>query len=206
MKPQIIAHRVNTIAQLKQTPTHFGVEIDLRSQNSKIILQHDPFRDGEEFEAWLNYYRHNTIILNVKEEGLEKAIALLLSQRNIKNYFFLDVSFPFMVWLSSEGMREFAVRFSEFESVETVLNMKGRAKYVWIDCFTKLPLNRNIYGKLKTADFKICIVSPELQEHDIKEIETYAEALWKEGIYFDAVCTKRPELWENLIVKRCNWI
>jgi len=201
VKPQIIVHRVNTIAQLKKTETYLGVEIDLRSKGSKIILQHDPFCYGEAFEVWLDYYKHNAIILNVKEEGLEKTITSLLLQRNIKNYFFLDVSFPFMVWLSNEGMREFAVRLSEYESLETVLNMKGRVKHVWVDCFTKSPLNYDIYKKLKAADFQVCIASPELQRHDIKEIEIYANVLWKEGIDFDAVCTKRPELWENLIVK-----
>lgn len=201
VKPQIIVHRVNTIAQLKKTETYLGVEIDLRSKGSKIILQHDPFCYGEAFEVWLDYYKHNTIILNVKEEGLEKTITSLLLQRNIKNYFFLDVSFPFMVWLSNEGMRDFAVRLSEYESLETVLNMKGRVKYVWVDCFTKSPLNQDIYNRLKAEDFKICIASWELQNHDIDAIEGYAEALWEQEVYFDAVCTKRPELWQRLISK-----
>lgn len=201
VKPKIIVHRVNTIAQLRQMPAYLGVEIDLRSKGSEIILQHDPFCDGERLEAWLGYYNHDTIILNVKEEGLEKTITNLLLQRNIKNYFFLDVSFPFMVWLSNEGMREFSVRLSEFESLETVLNMKDRVRYVWVDCFTKSPLNYDIYKRLKAADFQICIASLELQNHDVNEIEAHAKALWNQGVYFDAVCTKKPQLWQDLIIK-----
>lgn len=197
----IVEHRKNTIEELKLVPPDHGVEIDIRSDGNKLILHHEPFSEGTEFGEWLKYFNHRFIILNVKEEGIEGRIQELIYKRGIKDYFFLDVSFPFMVWLSNEGMREFAVRLSEFESLETVLNMKGRVKYVWVDCFTKLPLNRDIYRKLKTAELKICIVSPELQKHDIKEIETYAEALWKEGIYFDAVCTKKPQLWHDLIIK-----
>ena len=40
----IIKHRVNTISELKKIDKKFGVEIDLRSNKSKIYLHHDPFR------------------------------------------------------------------------------------------------------------------------------------------------------------------
>jgi hypothetical protein len=199
IKPKLIAHRINTVAQLEQTSPYLGIEIDLRSKGSKIILHHEPFCGGEDFELWLDYYHHGTIILNVKEEGLEKTVIKLLSGRGIKNYFFLDVSFPFLVKLSNEGMNQIAVRFSEFESLETVLNMQGRVKYVWVDCFTKLPLNRQIYCMLKTAGFEVCLVSPELLRPEEAEIEIYAGILRKEHIDVDMICTKRPELWERLI-------
>ena len=40
----IIKHRVNKVKQLKSTRIDFGVEIDLRSNNNKIYLHHDPFK------------------------------------------------------------------------------------------------------------------------------------------------------------------
>ena len=44
-----IAHRINEINQLKQTPSEMGVEIDIRSNGQDLILQHDPFTAGTQF-------------------------------------------------------------------------------------------------------------------------------------------------------------
>ena len=68
---QIIAHRKNTIAELCETPSHFGVEVDIRSWCDGLTIHHDPFVQGEDFKEWLKHYQHQTLILNVKEEGLE---------------------------------------------------------------------------------------------------------------------------------------
>ena len=198
MKPEIISHRINTIKQLRLTPSCFGVEIDLRSRGSRIILQHDPFCKGESLERWLKYYQHGTIILNVKEEGLEKEVLRILSEHHVRDYFFLDVSFPFLIALSKQGKKKLAVRFSEYESLDTVLRMKGLAEYVWVDCFSRLPLNRKNYNEIKKAGFKICIVSPELQKHPISQISVYAAFLKEQKIVVDAVCTKHPDLWETI--------
>jgi hypothetical protein len=35
--------------------------------------------------------------------------------------------------LSRQGEKNIALRFSEFESIDTILNMKGKANWVWID-------------------------------------------------------------------------
>ena len=69
---QIISHRVNTIHELKSTPLNYGVEIDLRDSGDKLILQHDPFSKGEDFEEFLKYYQHRTIILNIKAKESKK--------------------------------------------------------------------------------------------------------------------------------------
>ena len=82
-----------------------------------------------------------------------------------------------------------AVRFSEYEGLDTVMNMRGKIDWVWIDCFTRLPVDKIIYQKLKTAGFKLCLVSPELQGRP-DDIPIYKNQLHKEGILFDAICTK----------------
>ena len=84
----LIKHRINKISDLKKTPKKYGVEIDLRSENKKIYLHHDPFQKGTLFSEWLKYYNHKLIVLNVKEEGLEKHIIKLLDLHKIKNFFF----------------------------------------------------------------------------------------------------------------------
>ena len=195
----LIAHRRNTIAELQATPPQYGVEIDLRSQGHKLIVQHDPFADGEDFERWLDHFRHGTLILNVKEEGLEERLIGLMAARGITDYFFLDQSFPFLIRWSKRGERRCAVRVSEFESIETALTLAGQIDWVWVDCFTRFPLDGAGAKRLQGAGFKLCLVSPELQGRAVEvEIPALASMLRDLGVSPDAVCTKRPDLWEGL--------
>ena len=157
-----IQHRVNTANYLKKIPRDIGIEVDIRSNNNHLIIHHDPFEEGELFENWLRYYQHQTLILNVKEEGLEKDLIKLMKQFKINDYFFLDQSFPFLLKYAKESNGRSAVRFSEFESIETVLSLKNIVKWVWIDCFSSLSLTQTNYDILKENNFKICLVSPEL--------------------------------------------
>ena len=136
-----IAHRVNSIQELLNTPTEYGVEIDLRDYQDQIILQHDPLKDGECFEEYLKNYNHGTMILNIKSEGIEPTVLKLIEKYNVSNYFFLDCSFPMINLLSSKGERNIALRFSEFEGTDTLYSMAGKVDWVWVDCFTRLPIN-----------------------------------------------------------------
>ena len=109
---EIIAHRINKIQELKNLSTSCGAEIDLRSIGNKLILQHDAYKSGDDFEDWLSNYHHGTLILDIKEERLEHQVLDLIHKYNIKDYFFLDCSFPMIYKLSSEGENNIAVRFS----------------------------------------------------------------------------------------------
>ena len=64
-------------------------------REKKIIIHHDPFKEGENFYKWIKYFKHKFLILNVKEEGLEKKLIDCMNKNNITSYFFLDQSFPF---------------------------------------------------------------------------------------------------------------
>jgi len=188
-----IAHRVNTIKELLNTPTEYGVEIDLRDYQDKIILQHDPFKDGECFEEYLKNYNHGTMILNIKSEGIEPAVLKLIKKYNVRDYFFLDCSFPMINFLSSKGEKNIALRFSEFEGLDTIRLMSLRVDWVWIDCFSKLPITPENYKILKNLNYKLCLVSPELQNQNSK-LEKYKMYFKKENIKFDAICTKLEKL------------
>lgn len=191
-----ILHRVNTIALLKKTPKNLGVEIDIRSYGENLIIHHDPFKKGELFEDWIKLYNHGTLILNVKEEGLENSILKLMIKYNIEDFFFLDQSFPFLRKTAIIGESRCAVRVSEYESIETVLSLSGKVDWVWVDCFTRFPLCKDEANLLRDSGFKLCIVSPELQgrkkSSDVKEFRRQIEQLGIEG---DAVCTKYTDLW-----------
>lgn len=195
---KFIAHRRNTIEELKVTPTEYGVEVDIRSDNGQLIIHHDPLTPGENFEAWLKHYQHGTLILNVKEEGLEAPLIELMKQHHIADYFFLDQSFPFLIRWSKLGEHRCAVRVSEFESIETALTLAGKVDWVWVDCFTHFPLFGADAKRLQDAGFKLCLVSPELQGRPAEtEIPQLAQLLHERSIKPEAICTKRIDLWKN---------
>lgn len=191
-----ILHRINSKELLMKTPFEFGVEVDIRSNNNKLIMHHDPFQEGELFEEWLSFYKHGTLILNVKEEGLEDSLLKLMKRNNINNFFFLDQSFPFLRKTALSGEKRCAVRISEYEHIKTALSLSGLIEWAWIDCFTDFPLNSKDQKLLKDAGFKLCIVSPELQgrkdRNHVLEFQSKLESL---DIFGDAVCTKYPDLW-----------
>ena len=187
---EYIAHRINTVDELKKTPKEYGVEWDLRDFGDRLILQHDPFCDGEDFEDYLKCYDHGTMILNIKSERIEHKVLELIEQYAIKRYFFLDSSFPMIHLLSNAGESNIAIRFSEYEGFDTIINMKGKVDLIWVDCFSRLPITTENYQLLKQKGFKFCLVSPELQGQSEK-IKSYKEYLLKNNIIFDAICTKQ---------------
>jgi len=192
---KIIRHRRNTIAELRDTPINLGVEVDVRTFGDKLIIHHDPFVQGESFDEWIASYRHGLLILNVKEEGLEERLLDLMNKHSIKDFFFLDQSFPFIVKTTKRGEYRCAIRVSEFESIETALLMCGKVLWVWVDFFTRFPLDHEKFQKLQAAGLSICLVSPELQGYDESCIFALQKILKLEKIVPDAVCTKQPELW-----------
>ena len=74
-------------------------------------------------------------------------------------------------------------------------------KWIWCDNFTKITIDKKFFQYLKKNKVKICIVSPELvsmkREKEIKKLYFY---LKKNDLIPDAVCTKKPSLWKNLII------
>ena len=186
----VVNHRVNTIEKLKSTPKECGVEIDLRPYCDRVILHHEPFEDGENFEDFLEAYDHRLLILNVKSEGIEEKVLQIVNKFNIENYFFLDVTPPFMFKMINKGISEMAVRFSEFESIETCLNLKNKVDWVFIDNLTRLPVENNSFHILKEY-FKLCIVSPELLHRD--EVEETKRLLEDNPV--DAVLTDNIQGW-----------
>lgn len=196
---KLIAHRRNTIADLRSTDPAHGVEVDIRSEGQRLIIHHDPCVPGEDFNQWMKDYRHGTLILNVKEEGLESRLLAAMEAAGVGDFFFLDQSFPFLVKWAAAGERRCAVRVSEYESISTAMSLAGRVDWVWVDCFTRFPLSRDDAVSLQDAGFRLCVVSPELQGRPAEEGISAIIALMKERMISpDAVCSKRPDLWEAM--------
>ena len=195
----IISHRVNTITDLINTPLNYGIEVDLRDFNENIIIAHDPFSDGVLLMSFLKFYNHSFIILNIKSERIEYKVLEIIKLYNIKNYFFLDSTIPMINNLIKIGEKNIAIRYSEYESIETVLNFANKVNYVWVDCFYDYILNSSIFKILKNNNFLICIVSQELQNRELDIIQ-YIHFLKNEYIVPDFVCTKSKfiDTWKNI--------
>ena len=185
---EIVVHRINTVASLKAVPTHFGAEIDLRARGSELYLHHDAFhdRDAEAFVDYLDAYRHGLLVLNIKEAGIESEVLRLVRERGIERYFLLDVEFPYLYRASRQGERSIAVRYSEDESIETVIAYTERVDWVWIDTNTRLPLDETVKSQL--SGLKTCLVCPERWGRP-QDIGGYRAQLTALDLRLDAVMT-----------------
>ena len=75
---EIIIHRINNLSKLKYISKNYGVDIDVRDFKNDLILNHDPFKNGEKLERFLRYYKHGTLIVNIKSEYIESKVLKLL--------------------------------------------------------------------------------------------------------------------------------
>jgi hypothetical protein len=194
-----IAHRINTWQEQINIPLNIGIEFDVRDSGNKIIVTHDPFTIGQEFEDFISHLHKMFLIINIKSEGIEINILEILKKYSFEEFFFLDCSFPAIIKLSRIGEKRIALRFSEFESIENISLMANKIQWVWVDCFTQFPLTKNIADMIHSLGLKICIVSPELHSRPIDIIQ-YSKYIKDNSIAIDAVCSKIYNLnkWDNI--------
>lgn len=191
----LIQHRVNTINHLKKINQEYGVEIDVRSKNNKLILHHDPFKKGPFLDDFLKYYRHKFLVVNIKEEGIELKVISMLKKKKIKNYFLLDVTVPQLTKIINRE-KKIAFRVSQYENISGALKFGNILKWVWVDTFNgNLPITIKEIIKIKRKNFNICLVSPELPLKKTIYLKRMKNKIHKNLKYFDAICTKKPNLW-----------
>ncbi len=193
-----IRHRLNLLAELEQADPAQGVEIDIRSSGDKgLRLIHDPVPGGQDFSSWLDHYQarkfRGPLVLNTKEDGLEERILAQLRERGIENFLFLDTAAPTLVrWAQTPLAAHFFLRLSTFEPVAALEPFVKRMNWVWVDCFGGVPLDSALVRQAK-KNFKVCLVSPELQGQPAERIQDFAKLF----ALADAVCTKAPERWQG---------
>jgi hypothetical protein len=192
----IVAHRVNKIDDLRRLPPGVGAEVDIRSRGSDLILAHDPYTTGARLFDFLDVYAESRpealLILNPKEDGLEEDVLLETTQRNLQRFFFLDLTLPTTVrFVRKKKEKRVAIRLSEFEPEGLAERFRGLAEWLWVDCFDGRPADPAKLRALRD-DFKVCLVSPELQGYPADSISHF-HTLRQVA---DAVCTKHPAQWQ----------
>jgi len=191
---RILIHRVNSIAELMQTSSKFGVEVDVYEHDGQIYTGHDPRSEICQFKSWVKEFEHDFLAVNIKQEGIEMEVLEILEAAGIRNFFLFDLSFPMLYKLSQLGESRLAVRVSDIEGAQALSYFQNKIDWVWLDAFVDVGFIPSILDSLSW--FKVCAVSPEL--HSQREFELSAKmlpellALKSE---FSAVCTKKPEMW-----------
>ncbi len=173
-----ILHRVNTIENLKKSDKNCGVELDLRCFNNNIILAHEPFKNGDSFDDYLESYDHKLLVLNIKESGIEDLV--IKKTKSIigdKPFFLLDVEIPFIVNQAGANKENISVRYSEYESFDSLLKFNNLFDWIWIDTFNNLPfIDDKIINFFNTK--KTCLVSPKRWGRE-NELDSYLDKLSK---------------------------
>jgi hypothetical protein len=194
---KVYEHRINTRLALESVNPMHGVEIDIRTYAGSLILAHDPFVEGELLVNWLQAWKGQPLILNVKEDALESKILELLSNYSVKDFFFLDQSYPSIRRMVRQGMTKVATRVSDFEDLTTSLS--SGSEWVWLDSFSGdwsyLP---EVVPRISNNNQKTCLVSPELQRAESSdELRGLQRILELNDLNVTAVCTKNPDKWDS---------
>ena len=189
-----ISHRINYLDSVIANTIFSvadGIEFDIRDSNGHLIVQHDACQTGQPFSEFLMFCPPTKFyIVNVKAEGIEELAIQHLSEHGIQNFFLLDCGMPSLVRLGHTGEKRLAVRFSEYESFETVAAVAPFVSWIWVDVFTRLPLTKHISEQAHLLGLRLCLVSPELQRQPEKR-EEYLAYCAQNGIVLDAICTKQ---------------
>jgi hypothetical protein len=194
---KIYSHRVNSVSALAELDPKYGAEIDLRTDNGNLILAHDPFTEGDLFSDWLESWRGQSLILNVKEDALENSILQYLFEYRVSDFFFLDQSYPSIRRTIKSGLTKVATRVSDYEDLQTALN--SGSDWVWLDSFSGNwdYLNEAVPVLAKNGQ-KTCLVSPELQRtNSTAELKFLQKMILEKSLAITSVCTKLPRIWES---------
>ncbi len=196
------SHRINSLDQLNNVDKSFGVEIDIRDYKSDLILSHDPFQKKIIYlEEYLPFLGGRKIIANIKSERIEeKFVEMKNKLAPDSEYFFLDSSFSMISNFGS--IYNFASRFSEFESLDTSINLLTNSliNWIWIDTFTSFPISRENINKINSLQVKKCFTSPDLLGRE-SQIPVYAKLIQDFNLKLDAICCKNENisLWKRII-------
>jgi len=194
----LIKHRINSIKKLEKTKLKYGVEIDVRSSNNRLFLNHEPYNTGVSLDSFLKKFNHSFLVVNIKEEGIEFKVLEKLKKNKIKNFFLLDVTIPqILKIIKRKKEKKIAIRISKYENLEGAMKLANKIDWVWVDTFEgKLPITFNQMKKLRNKKLKVCLVSPELPMKKNLYLNKLKTSINKKINFFDAICTKNPNKWK----------
>lgn len=155
----------------------FGIETDIRDCDGMVVVAHDPPRGKRHMalDDLLKLYdeagQPGALALNVKADGLQDQVFRALDQRGITNAFVFDMAVPDALGYLSIGVCTFT-RQSEVEPVPAFLE---RASGVWLDCFQRDWITKQVIESHRKEGRLVALVSPELHRRS-------KEAAWRQWL------------------------
>ena len=170
----------------------FGTETDVRDLRGELMIAHD-MPTGEEISlaAMLDILAGRTLPLamNVKADGLARALKAVMDARGVADWFTFDMSVPETVVQLRLGLPVFT-RASEYEMPPPLYD---RAIGVWLDAFTGQWWEPAVAEGFLRDGKRVCIVSPELHGRDHLPLWNSLEASGLAAHPALMLCTDLPE-------------
>lgn len=147
----------------------FGTETDLRDLGGKLVVSHDPpTQDAIQASEMLEIYRRHDsslpLALNIKADGLQRLVADLVEQFNLRQAFVFDMSIPDSIqWLKTS-----VPVFTRHSDVEGAPALYREASGVWLDAFYSDWWGMEQISRHLDAGKRVCIVSPELHRREYR--------------------------------------
>ncbi|HQT63405.1 MAG: phosphodiesterase [Acidocella sp. 20-57-95] len=170
----------------------FGTETDIRDCAGKLVISHDmPKGDEITVSAMLDFLAGQDLpmAMNIKADGLAKALNEIMQARGLTRWFTFDMSVPEMLVQLQLGLPVFT-RASEYERQPACYD---RVIGVWLDDF-----GANWYAPSDIRAFlndgkQVCIVSPELHRRDHQTLWHDLQTHGLVGAPGLMLCTDIPE-------------
>jgi hypothetical protein len=170
----------------------FGTETDVRDLRGELMIAHD-MPTGEEISlaAMLDILagRNLPLAMNVKADGLARALKAMMDARGVADWFTFDMSVPETVVQLRLGLPVFT-RASEYEMPPPLYD---RAIGVWLDAFTGQWWEPAVAEGFLRDGKRVCIVSPELHGRDPLPLWGRLEASGLAAHPALMLCTDLPE-------------
>ena len=172
----------------------FGTETDLRDHNGEIVVSHDPPEQNPItldllFSVLSKHKKELPLALNIKADGLQNKLAMILQKYQINNYFVFDMSVPDMLGYISTGINIYT-RHSEFEKTPVLYE---QTQGVWIDSFKSSWIDEAVIRSHLSNGKRVCIVSSELHKRSFKSDWKKFKEMSIIGSSDVMLCTDYPE-------------
>jgi glycerophosphoryl diester phosphodiesterase len=216
---RIIAHRgfwrqpneQNSLRAFLRAINHgFGIELDIWQRKNELVVSHDvpkgrwpKLRDIFATLAMSENLKKIPVAINIKSDGLEKAISSLLHSFDLKeNSFVFDMSVPSLFVFSKLRKRVyFATRHSDIEKKPIFYK---EAKWVWMDELVKSWITPQAIASHIDRAKAVCIVSPELHSRPFMAKWKQYLSLPKDVLNKLYLCTDFPERANNFFNREAN--
>ncbi len=191
------AEEKNTaIAMERSFSMGFGTETDIRDYKGELVISHDiadesamPLRQF--LDIYSKHDKNLYLALNVKADGLQGKLKILLEEHDIKNYFVFDMSVPDGLGYLKQNLNTFT-RQSEYEKEPSFYD---QAYGVWLDCFNGDWIDHQIIAKHLSNQKMVCVVSPDLHKREYLAAWEKYRPICRENNFI--LCTDYPEEAKN---------